>query len=47
MIRVVIFLVATAVLLLTGPAQARPEDAPELGVGVGNGNWGATLSGRF
>ena len=40
-------LVTTAVLLLTASAQAHPDTTPELSVGLGTGDWGATLSGRF
>jgi hypothetical protein len=40
-------LVTTAVLLVTGAAQARPDDAPELSLGLVDGHWGATLGGRF
>jgi hypothetical protein len=40
-------LVTTAVLLLTGHAQAHPDDTPELSMGLVDGHWGATLGGRF
>ena len=40
-------LVTTAVLLITQPGQEPSDDAPQVSVRMGDGGWGAALSGRF